>query len=213
MCVRPPASAGLPPREQTVAVVVDVANLHIALSRHLSFSTLHLDQLLDTLLGQIGWLALQTGGLCGQPDPCGKRLAKKCKMVHGSASRGRFLKQQFFTVLRCLFVCLFADLKSKVFIFDFPAHWVVPLLSSTTQFVEAPRMPSPPPSRGRPAHWANASDVPCGSVTEPNLRCVEVCAVDGQPDEAQGLIEGGEGGGIQEGQWQCNKPTFLLALD
>eukprot|EP00667_Euglena_gracilis_P006102 EG_transcript_6148 len=77
------------PREQTVAVVVDVANLHIALSRHLSFSTLHLDQLLDTLLGQIGWLALQ----------------------------------------------------------------------------------------------ANASDVPCGSVTEPNLRCVEVCAVDGQPDE------------------------------
>lgn len=128
MCVRPPASAGLPPREQTVAVVVDVANLHIALSRHLSFSTLHLDQLLDTLLGQIGWLALQTGGLCGQPDPCGKRLAKKCKMVHGSASRGRFLKQQFFTVLRCLFVCLFADLKSKVFIFDFPAHWVVPIV-------------------------------------------------------------------------------------
>eukprot|EP00668_Euglena_longa_P029790 GGOE01037162.1.p1 GENE.GGOE01037162.1~~GGOE01037162.1.p1 ORF type:complete len:542 (-),score=111.36 GGOE01037162.1:178-1803(-) len=48
------------PREQTVAVVIDVANLHISLSRHLSFSTFHLDQLLDTLFSQIAWLSLQT---------------------------------------------------------------------------------------------------------------------------------------------------------
>jgi len=40
-------------RDQAIAVVVDVANVHLALCRHLSFPTMHLDQLLDAMFRHI----------------------------------------------------------------------------------------------------------------------------------------------------------------